>query len=52
MPEAVRRGWQRDYMKGRTVAGDQAEEHQTRLHLKEFTRGEDDSPLASSAPES
>jgi hypothetical protein len=39
-PEAVRRGWQRDYMKGRTIAGEQAEEHQTRLQLREFTHGE------------
>jgi hypothetical protein len=35
-PEAVKRGWQRDYLKGRTVAGSEAEEHQTRLHLREF----------------
>jgi hypothetical protein len=39
-PEAVRRGWQRDYMKGRTVTGEQAEEHQTRLQLREFTRAD------------
>ncbi|HTU22246.1 MAG TPA: DUF6065 family protein [Gemmataceae bacterium] len=37
--EAVQRGWQRDYMKGRTVSGQQAQEHQTRLNLREFTRG-------------
>jgi hypothetical protein len=40
-PEAVRRGWQRDYMKGRTVSGSRAEQHQTRLQLREFTRGEE-----------
>jgi hypothetical protein len=46
-PETVQRGWQRDYMKGRTVSGQQAEEHQTRLQLREFTRGEEDaSPSA------
>ncbi|HEY7423982.1 MAG TPA: DUF6065 family protein [Gemmataceae bacterium] len=38
--EAVQRGWQRDYMKGRTIAGEQAEEHQTRLQLREFSRPE------------
>lgn len=38
-PEAVQRAWQRDYMKGRTVSGQQAEEHQTRLQVREFTRG-------------
>lgn len=41
--EAVQRGWQRDYMKGRTVRGQEAEEHQTRLRLREFTRGEEES---------
>ncbi|HWG42916.1 MAG TPA: DUF6065 family protein [Gemmataceae bacterium] len=41
-PDAVRRGWQRDYMKGLTVNGEQAEEHQTRLHLREFTQSEGD----------
>jgi hypothetical protein len=40
-PEAVKRGWQRDYMKGRTVSGAQAEQHQTRLQLREFTRDEE-----------
>jgi hypothetical protein len=42
-PAAVRRGWQRDYMKGRTVLGAEATEHQTRLHLREFR---DDGPAA------
>ena len=43
--EAVQRGWQRDYMKGRTVSGQEAEEHQTRLRLREFTHdAEDASP--------
>lgn len=41
-PEAVRRGWQRDYMKGLTPSGAQAEEHQTRLRLREFTRNEEE----------
>jgi hypothetical protein len=35
-PEAVARGWQREYMKGLRPDGGRAPEHQTRLHLKEF----------------
>jgi hypothetical protein len=37
-PEALERGWQRDYTKGMTATGTPAPEHQTRLDLKEFTR--------------
>ncbi|HWY87475.1 MAG TPA: DUF6065 family protein [Gemmataceae bacterium] len=37
-PEAVERGWQRDYMHGVTAGGARAPEHQTRLNLKEFVR--------------
>jgi hypothetical protein len=40
-PEAVRRGWQRDYMKGLTPSGEQVQEHQTRLRLRPFTRDEE-----------
>jgi hypothetical protein len=36
-PEAKRRGWSREYLKGVTHRGTEAPEHQTRLHLKEFT---------------
>ena len=39
--EARQRGWQRDYMKGFTVSGTPAEEHQTRLQLKEFRRADE-----------
>jgi hypothetical protein len=35
-PEAVRRGWQRDYFLGVAPDGRRFEQHQTRLHLKEF----------------
>lgn len=35
-PETVRRGWQREYVKGVTPTGVPAPEHQTRLALKEF----------------
>jgi hypothetical protein len=43
-PEAVKRGWQRDYMHGRTVSGQEAPEHQTRLHLREFHRPQANPP--------
>jgi hypothetical protein len=45
-PEAVQRGWQRDYMKGRTIRGQAAKEHQTRLQLREFRQKEGDAPSA------
>jgi hypothetical protein len=45
-PDAVKRGWQRDYMQGKTVSGQAAEEHQTRLHLREFSREETNPPPA------
>jgi hypothetical protein len=35
-PEVLKRGWQRDYLKGEMPDGSAAPEHQTRLHLKEF----------------
>jgi hypothetical protein len=35
-PDAVKRGWQRDYMQGRTISGQEVDEHQTRLHLRDF----------------
>jgi hypothetical protein len=35
-PDAVKRGWQRDYMQGRSISGREAQEHQTRLHLRDF----------------
>lgn len=37
-PEATRRGWQRDYVKGLTPRGNRATEHQTRVQLREFTK--------------
>ncbi len=35
-PDAVKRGWQRDYMQGKTILGKEVQEHQTRLNLREF----------------
>jgi hypothetical protein len=44
-PEVVRRGWQRDYVKGLTPDGGRAADHQTRLQLREFTpAGPDPAP--------
>jgi hypothetical protein len=43
-PEALARGWQRDYMKGLLPTGARAPAHQTRLRLKEFARAEDAPP--------
>ena len=34
--EAVKRRWQKDYVRGTTPGGDRAEEHQTKLKLREF----------------
>jgi hypothetical protein len=39
-PEAVKRGWQRDYMQGHSITGERAQEHQTKLQLREFSRDE------------
>ena len=37
--EAVRQGWQKDYVRGTTLGGLRAEEHQTKLKLKGFSGG-------------
>jgi hypothetical protein len=37
-PETVKRGWQKDYFQGKTTGGT-FDGHQTRLAVKEFTRG-------------
>ena len=34
--EAVRQGWQKDYVRGTTLGGLRAEEHQTKLRLEDF----------------
>jgi hypothetical protein len=39
-PDAVRRGWQREYIKGVLPSGAAAPEHQTRLSVKEFRRAD------------
>jgi hypothetical protein len=35
-PEAVKRGWQKDYFQGKTLDGKEFESHQTRLAVREF----------------
>jgi len=35
-PEAIRRGWQKDYFQGRTPDGKEVPVHQTKLNLREF----------------
>jgi hypothetical protein len=35
--EAVKAGWQKDYVRGMTVGGVRAHEHQTKLKLKGFS---------------
>jgi hypothetical protein len=37
-PEVTQRGWEKDYMQGRTRSGETFDEHQTRLRLKPFER--------------
>ena len=37
-PEAVRRGWQRDYMLGIDAEGDAVADHQTKVPLRPFRR--------------
>jgi hypothetical protein len=38
--EAVKAGWQKDYVRGMTVGGVRAREHQTKLRLKDFAEEE------------
>ena len=35
-PDAVKRGWQKDYFQGKTLDGGAFEGHQTKVNLKEF----------------
>lgn len=36
-PEARKQGWQKDYIRGRSVLGESAPEHQTSIPIKDFT---------------
>ncbi len=37
--DAVQQGWQKDYFLGRETGGNRFDQHQTRLHIKEFASG-------------
>jgi hypothetical protein len=37
-PQAVAKGWQKDYFQGKTPDGKEVESHQTRLNVKEFPK--------------
>lgn len=37
-PGATKRGWEKEYMQGRTPSGETFDDHQTRLHIRAFTR--------------
>jgi hypothetical protein len=37
-PEAIKKGWQKDYFQGKTPDGKDFESHQTRLNLREFEK--------------
>jgi hypothetical protein len=43
-PDAVKQGWQKDYFQGKTPDGGEFEGHQTRLAIREFTRGDPPQP--------
>jgi Family of unknown function (DUF6065) len=40
-PDAVKRGWQKDYFQGKTPDGQPIDQHQTRLNLREFEKREE-----------
>ena len=39
-PDAVAKGWQKDYFQGKTPDGKEFESHQTRLRVREFEKDE------------
>jgi hypothetical protein len=49
-PDAVARGWQRDYMKGILPDGTRAEEHQTRAPVQDFVCRKDPAGTGRRAP--
>lgn len=44
-PEAVKRGWQKDYFQGKTPDGDDFPHHQTRLSVREFEPAPETNPV-------
>lgn len=49
-PEAVKRGWQKDYFQGRTPDGKEFAAHQTRLDIREFAPPEQQPPKPAEEP--
>ncbi len=39
-PDAIKRGWQKDYFQGRTPDGKDVEAHQTKLNIREFEKSD------------
>jgi hypothetical protein len=50
-PEAVARGWQKDYFQGKTPSGQPFDSHQTRLNVKPFDAEEGDEAKVSGPPQ-
>jgi hypothetical protein len=49
-PEAVKRGWQKDYFQGKTPDGKEFDAHQTRLAIRDFAPSEVPGPAAKVPP--
>lgn len=43
-PDAIKRGWQKDYFQGKTPDGKDFPSHQTRLEIREFRQAGSDAP--------
>ena len=50
-PDAMQRGWQKDYFQGKTPDGQEFHEHQTRLEVREFSPMES-TPVTASGKDS
>lgn len=50
-PQAVQRGWQKDYFQGKTPDGQPADGHQTRLKIREFEPDAGARPARTGSPE-
>ena len=49
-PEAIKRGWQKDYFQGKTPDGKEIDSHQTRLNLREFEQSGGPAPGLTTTP--
>lgn len=50
-PEAIKRGWQKDYFQGKTPDGKDIDSHQTRLNLREFEQSSGSAPGMTATPQ-